>query len=64
MHSVLTNENYIGNSVWNKSSTRLKGNHVSNPPEQWVRAENVLEPIVDRKLFNRAQGILKLSIAT
>jgi len=59
MHSVLTNENYIGNSVWNKSSTRLKGNHVSNPPEHWVRAENVLEPIVDRKLFSRAQAILK-----
>ena len=59
MHSLLTNENYVGNSVWNKSSTKLKCNHVSNPPEQWVRAENVLEPIVDRKLFDRAQVILK-----
>ncbi|MGX9148201.1 recombinase family protein [Mesorhizobium sp. 128a] len=59
LHSVLTNENYIGNSVWNKSSTRLKNGHVSNPPEQWVRAENVLEPVIDRKLFNRAQAILK-----
>ncbi|BCG96885.1 recombinase family protein [Mesorhizobium sp. 131-2-1] len=59
LHSVLTNENYIGNSVWNKRSARLKSNEVSNPPEQWVRAENVFEPIVDRKLFNRAQAILK-----
>ncbi|MDG4881979.1 recombinase family protein [Mesorhizobium sp. WSM4884] len=59
MHSLLTNENYIGNSVWNRSSTRLKGCHVSNPPEQWVRAENVLEPIVDRKVFSQAQAILK-----
>lgn len=59
VHSVLTNENYIGNSVWNKHSTRLKSHQVRNPPEQWVRVENVMEPIVDRKLFNRAQTVLK-----
>jgi DNA invertase Pin-like site-specific DNA recombinase len=59
VHSLLTNENYIGNSVWNKRSTRLKSNATRNPPEQWVRVENVLEPIVDRKLFNRAQAVLK-----
>ncbi|WP_245275988.1 recombinase family protein [Mesorhizobium sp. LSJC255A00] len=45
VHSVLTNENYIGNSVWNKHSARLRSHQVRNPPEQWVRVENVLEPI-------------------
>lgn len=59
VHSVLTNENYIGNSVWNKHSARLRSHQVRNPPEQWVRVENVLEPIVDRKLFDRAQIVLK-----
>ncbi|MET2828903.1 recombinase family protein [Mesorhizobium shangrilense] len=59
VHSLLTNENYIGNSVWNKRSTRLKSHATRNPPEQWVRVENVVEPIVDRKLFNRAQTVLK-----
>ncbi|WP_224547786.1 recombinase family protein [Mesorhizobium sp. CA16] len=59
VHSLLTNENYIGNSVWNRGSTRLKSHRVHNPPEQWLRVENVLEPIVDRKLFRRAQILLK-----
>ncbi|MES0139571.1 recombinase family protein [Mesorhizobium sp. M0016] len=59
VHSVLTNENYIGNSVWNKHSARLRSHQVRNPPEQWVRVENVLEPIVDSKLFDRAQIVLK-----
>jgi len=59
MHSVLTNESYIGNSVWNKHSSKLRSHQVRNPPGQWVRVENVVEPIVDRKLFNRAQIVLK-----
>ncbi|WP_044547337.1 recombinase family protein [Mesorhizobium japonicum] len=59
VHSVLTNENYIGNSIWNKHSARLRSHQVRNPPELWVRVENILEPIVDRKLFNRAQIVLK-----
>ncbi|TJV70687.1 MAG: recombinase family protein [Mesorhizobium sp.] len=60
VHSLLTNENYIGNSVWNRGSTRLKGHRFHNPPEQWLRVENVLEPIVERKLFRRAQTLLKI----
>ncbi|CDX11729.1 Recombinase homolog [Mesorhizobium plurifarium] len=59
VHSLLTNENYIGNSVWNRGSTKLKSHRFYNPPEQWLRVENVLEPIVDRKLFRRAQALLK-----
>jgi DNA invertase Pin-like site-specific DNA recombinase len=59
VHSLLTNENYIGNSVWNRGSTKLKSHRFHNPPEQWLRVENVLEPIVDRKLFRRAQTLLK-----
>ncbi|PBB89617.1 recombinase family protein [Mesorhizobium sp. WSM3864] len=59
VHSLLTNENYIGNSVWNRGSTRLKSHRFHNPPEQWLRVENVLEPIVNRKLFRRAQTLLK-----
>ncbi|MBZ9678282.1 recombinase family protein [Mesorhizobium sp. ES1-1] len=60
VHSLLTNENYIGNSVWNRHSARLKMHQVRNPPEQWMRVENVLEPIVDRKMFDRAQSLLKV----
>jgi len=59
VRGVLTNEKYIGNNVWNRLSRKLKGKGVFNPPEQWVRAEGAFEPIVDRKLFERAQRIHK-----
>ncbi|TPJ31480.1 recombinase family protein [Mesorhizobium sp. B2-7-2] len=55
--SVLTNEKYVGTNVWNRRSRKLKAKAVSNPPEQWVRAEGAFEPIVDRRLFDRAQAI-------
>ncbi|PBB65963.1 recombinase family protein [Mesorhizobium sp. WSM4312] len=56
---LLTNETYIGNSVWNRRSCKLRGKGVDNPPDQWVRMEGAFEPIVDRKLFKRAQLIQK-----
>lgn len=59
VRGVLTNEKYLGTNVWNKRSRKLKAKAVNNPPEQWVRAEGAFEPIVDRKLFERAQVIHK-----
>lgn len=59
VRAVLTNEKYIGNNVWNRRSYKLKGKGVDNPPEQWVRSEGAFQPIVDVKLFNRAQQIHK-----
>ncbi|MEI9425306.1 recombinase family protein [Mesorhizobium sp. Cs1299R1N1] len=59
VRGVLTNEKYIGTNVWNRRSRKLKGKAVHNPPEQWVRAEEAFEPIIDLKLFERAQVIHK-----
>ncbi|TPI35857.1 recombinase family protein [Mesorhizobium sp. B3-1-6] len=56
---VLTNEKYIGNNVWNRRCTKLKSKMVYNPPDQWVRAEDAFAPIVNRRLFDKAQKILK-----
>ncbi|MBZ9823183.1 recombinase family protein [Mesorhizobium sp. CA4] len=57
---VLTNEKYIGNNVWNRRCMKLKSKMVWNPPDQWVRAENVFEPIVNRKQFEKAQRKIEL----
>ena len=57
IHTVLTNENYIGNLVWNRQSLKLKAGLVRNPPDQWIRTSGVIEPIIDRKLFERARSI-------
>ena len=52
VHQVLTNEKYIGNNVFNRTSFKLKQRRVRNPPGAWVRAERgVFEPIVEPDFF-------------
>lgn len=58
VHEVLTNEKYIGNNLYNRTSFRLKQKHSANPRDQWVRAENVYQPLIDATLFFTAQGII------
>ena len=59
VNQILTNEKYIGNSVFNKISYKLKKQRVENPPEMWIRADGAFEAIVDPQLFYVAQGIIR-----
>lgn len=56
---ILTSEFAVGNFVYGKTSSRLKGAKVRHPPDQWIRTK-VFKPIVSRKLFEAAQLRLKL----
>lgn len=58
VHQVLTNEKYIGNNVYHRTSFKLKKKHVVNPPDKWIRADGKFAPIVDPALFLRAQEII------
>ena len=58
VHQVLTNEKYIGNNVYHRTSFKLKKKHVQNPPDRWIRAEGVFDGIVEPSLFFSAQGII------
>jgi DNA invertase Pin-like site-specific DNA recombinase len=58
VHQVLTNEKYIGNNVYHRTSFKLKRKHVVNPPDRWIRAEGVFEGIVDPELFLEAREII------
>ena len=58
IHNVLRNENYIGNIVYNRTSRRLGQALVNNPRHLWVRCEAVVEPVVDKSVFARAQKIM------
>jgi DNA invertase Pin-like site-specific DNA recombinase len=58
VHEVLTNEKYIGNNVYHRTSCKLKQKHVENPPDAWIRAEKAFVGIVDPTLFLAAQGII------
>lgn len=58
IHQVLTNEKYIGNNVYNRLSFKLKKKRILNPPDMWIRADGVFEPIVDPDMFYTAKGII------
>lgn len=58
VHQVLTNEKYIGNNVYNRTSFKLKQRHVRNSSSMWVRHDGAFEPLVPREWFVRAQEII------
>ena len=58
VHQVLTNEKYIGNSIYHRTSFRLKRKFVRNPSEMWIRADGAFAAIVDPALFARAQELI------
>ncbi len=55
VHQVLTNEKYIGNNLYHRTSFKLKRKHVTNPPEMWIRADGAFEGIIDPGLFAKVQ---------
>lgn len=63
VHQILTNEKYIGNNVYNKTSGKLKSKSKKNPKEEWIRCEKAFKPIVSRKKFLLAQSIIQLRSA-
>lgn len=58
VHQLLINEKYIGNNVWARTSCKLKGEHVENAPEDWIRADGVFAAIVSVPMFDAAQAII------
>lgn len=59
VHEVLTNEKYIGNNVYNRTSFKLKKLRVVNTPEMWIRKEQAFEPIVPSEVFYTVKGIMR-----
>jgi DNA invertase Pin-like site-specific DNA recombinase len=58
IHQVLTNEKYIGNNVYNRTSGKLKKPTVGNPPERWVRCDGAFEGIVSAGAFLRVREVI------
>lgn len=59
VHEVLTNEKYIGNNIFNRTSFKLKVHRTVNPPDMWVRANGVFQGIVEPSYFYTVQGMLR-----
>jgi hypothetical protein len=51
VRGILQNENYIGNLVYFRTSTKLRSPRVVNPPDQWVRQVNGVRQIVIAELM-------------
>lgn len=58
VHQVLTNEKYVGNNVYNRTSFKLKQRHVRNDPQMWVRRDGAFQAIISPEVFARAQAII------
>ena len=56
---LLRNEVYIGSVVSSKYASESYKNHklVDRPKEEWIRVENVHEPLIERELWDRCQAI-------
>jgi len=57
--AVLRNESYIGNLIFNRKSKKLRQPAIQNPPEQWIRSEGCIDPIIDRKVFFRVRKVIE-----
>ncbi len=57
VRQLLTNEKYIGNNVYNRTSFKLKKRRVRNTPDMWVRSEAAFRPVVCAEDFFVARGI-------
>ncbi|MBR1329871.1 recombinase family protein [Bradyrhizobium ottawaense] len=56
---ILRNENYIGNTVYYRTSSYLRQRRVINGKAKWIRKEGALEQIVPRSVFDDAQRIIE-----
>ncbi len=59
VHQVLTNPKYVGDNVFNRVSSKLKGKRVVNAPALWVVAKGAFPAVVDPMVFERAQAIVE-----
>jgi len=56
---ILRNEAYVGNTIYNRTSNKLRQHRIVNPPAKWVRGENAHEQIIPHDLFDEAQCIFE-----
>lgn len=56
VHSVLTNEKYLGNLVFNRGSFKLQQKAVHNPESMWVRLDAAFDPPLDAVTYHHAQA--------
>jgi len=59
VYRLLKTPKYAGFNVWGRTRQELKGRQTRTNPTQWVLKPNAFSAIVDRKLFERVQAVIK-----
>ena len=59
VREVLTNEKYIGNNLFNRSSCKLKSKQRPNPESEWIRKEGAFTPVITAERFYAVQEIIR-----
>lgn len=59
IRNILSNEKYVGTSLFNRTSRRLNSKPRRNPVAEWVRSPGAFEPIISKDQFQKAQLRLK-----
>lgn len=58
VHKILINERYLGNYIYNRTSTKLKSKRIKNPEEEWIRHTGFFTPIISPEKFSMAREII------
>ena len=58
VHQVLTNEKYVGNNLYNRTSFKLKKKRVVNTPDMWIRADAAFPSVVEPAQFETVRQIV------
>lgn len=66
IHTILNNEVYLGHVIQHKHSnlSYKDKKHVPQPKENWIKAENKHEPIIDARIFRMVQERQKMRTKT
>jgi DNA invertase Pin-like site-specific DNA recombinase len=59
IRSILSNEQYAGTIVYNKTRQKLQAPTRRNPKDKWVRKPGAFECVVEREVFDSAQQMLE-----
>lgn len=59
VRELLTNEKYVGNNLFNRTSGKMKSKARSNPESEWIRKEGAFKPLVDMERFCTVQEIFR-----
>jgi hypothetical protein len=60
--TILSNEKYVGTMTYNKTSERLSSPKKKNPSSEWITKEKTIKPIIEKRIFEKAQKIIKSNI--